>query len=109
MITKISIIGTMDSGETRTASIAVKGRRFDNKAVKRLLEKDERYIETMMNQFISLDVCLELRKSQWSKPLKAKLMVEDTDTIDEKLEIISTMLMIIDYEMAVGKFRDCSF
>lgn len=108
MITKISIIGKLENGETRTASIAVKNRRFDRRAVNRLLEKDEMYIEKMLDRFITLEICLELRGSQWTKPLKEKFMIEEIGSMEEKVDTILTLLMIVNYEMEMGRFRNCS-
>lgn len=109
MITKISIIGKLSNGETRTACVSVKGRRFSKRDMEKLLEKDSKYIEVESNNFESLEVCLELKKNQWSKPLKEKMIVETIDSLDEKLDILLTMLMIADYEMVIGRFKDCSF
>lgn len=109
MITKISIIGKLSNGETRTASVAVKARRFSQRDMGKLLEKDSEYIETNLKDFESLEVCLELKKNQWSKPLKEKMIVETIDSFDEKSDILLTMLMIADYEMVIGRFKDCSF
>lgn len=109
MITKISIIGKLSNGETRTASVAVKARRFSQRDMGKLLEKDSEYIETNLKYFESLEVCLELKKNQWSKPLKEKMIVETIDSFDEKSDILLTMLMIADYEMVIGRFKDCSF
>lgn len=109
MITKISIIGKLSNGETRTACVSVKGRRFSKRDMEKLLEKDSKYIEVESNTFEGLEVCLELKKNQWSKPLKEKMIVETIDSLDEKLDILLTMLMIADYEMVIGRFKDCSF
>lgn len=107
MITKLSIIGKLSNGETRTASVAVKARRFSQRDMGKLLEKDSEYIETNLRDFESLEVCLELKKNQWSKPLKEKMIVETIDSLDEKLDILLTMMMILSYEMEVGRYRDC--
>lgn len=109
MITKVSIIGKMEGMETRTASISVKGRMFDNRAVKQLLEKDRLYIEPVAAQLLSLKVCLEMRKSQWTRPLKVRLLIEDVNSLDEKLEAIGAVLTGVSYEMTIGKFKDCGY
>lgn len=108
MITKISVIGTMENGETKTASVSVKGRVFRSKDCQLLYEKVKQIIEKDVKEFRDIRVCLEMKKNQKSKPYKSSLLYDRNLENANFLEAIISMVMVMDYEMAVGRFKDCS-
>lgn len=108
MITKISIIGTMENGETKTASVSVKGRKFNKVDCVRLAKLEELHIHPIMDRFEEIKVWLEMRKNQWSKPYKVSMVFDPELPFGGIADEVVSMLMIADYEMAVGKFMGYS-
>lgn len=107
MITKISIIGTMENGETKTASVSVKGREFNNADSERLAYLEMVHINPSMEKFEEIKVWLEMRKNQWTKPYKVSIVYEPDLPFGTIADEVVSMLMIADYERAVGRFKDC--
>lgn len=108
MITKISVIGTMENGETKTASVSVKGREFNKADSERLACLEMVHIRPSMEKFEEIIIWLEMRKRQWSKPFKMSLVYEPDLPFGTIADEVVSMLMVADYEMAVGRFKDCS-
>ncbi|MCC2818876.1 hypothetical protein LK537_16370 [Lachnoclostridium pacaense] len=109
MITKISIIGTMENRETRTASVSVKGREFNNKDCEKLVSLDMVHINPNMERFEEIKMWLEMRKNQWAKPYRVSMVYEPDLPFGTIADEVVSMLMVADYEIAVGRFKDCKF
>lgn len=107
MITKVSVIGTLENGETRTASVSVKGRTLNSDDSQNLIDRDSLHIEPELERFTRLEVWLEMKKNQWKKGLKVKMEVTPINSFDERAEAVVSMFMVANYEFAVGRFRDC--
>lgn len=106
MITKLSVIGEMENGETRTASVSVKGRDLRNEDIRKLINKEKETIEPCISAFKEVAVWLEMKKNQWSKPYKVTLAYEPDLPFGTITDDIESMVMVADYEMAVGRFKD---
>ena len=109
MITKMSIIGTLKNGETKTASVSVKGRKFNNKDYDKLLERGIATIECNMDMFEKVNICLEMRKDQWSKPYKEYEEKKSWSSYMDLMEDICMMMITMQYEVCVGRFENCKF
>lgn len=109
MITKVSVIGTMENGETKTASVSVKGRKFNNADSERLACLEMVHINPSMEKFEEIKVWLEMRKNQWAKPYRVSMVYEPDLPFGTIADEVVSMLMVADYEMAVGRFKDCKF
>lgn len=108
MITKISIIGTMENGKTKTASVSVKGRKFSNADIKKLDVLEKVHIHPDMKMFEKIKVCLEMKKNQWSKPYRVSMLYDEDLPFGNISDEVVSIIMVADYEMAVGRFKDCS-
>lgn len=108
MIIKLSVVGTMANDETRTASVSIKGRVFKNEDCELLYEKVKQIIEINKSAFQEIRVCLEMKKRQKAKAYKAKVVYDKNLENANILEGVMWLVMVMDYEMAVGKFKACS-
>lgn len=99
----------MENGETKTASVSIKGRKFSNADAKRLALLEKVFITPNMELFKGIKVHLEMRKRQWAKPYKVIMVYEPEQPFGTISEEVLTILMIADYEVEVGRFKDCSF
>lgn len=101
MISRVSIIGTFEDGNTKIACISIKGRRMKFSDTKVLGERQYKYIAPYRNEFVSLKIISELQTYKKGKVYKVCTVIKENDNLVE--ELIS-MLNVSDYLLMLGMY-----
>lgn len=99
MISRVSIIATLENGSTKTACISIKDRKINRRDTKALSARQFKYIVPYKNEFTDLKIISEMQTGRKGKVYKVCYKVQKWENLAED---ILDMINVCDHMLMLG-------